>query len=351
MANDPQNEARQRALDRIRSARKEASSESDAWAQRILDGDRVALAQAISLVESQRPEDRPDAEALLTRLAPHRVDARRYGVTGVPGVGKSTWIEAAGLALLERGHQVAVLAVDPSSQRTGGSMLGDKTRMGQLSQHPRAYVRPSPTGDTLGGVARATRETLLLCEAAGFDRILIETVGVGQSETAVRGMTDLFLLLMLPGGGDGVQGIKRGILEWADVLLMNKADGPPARIAEAKSSLAAYQGALALLAPPLHGAPPLFGLGSSLDPAQVHDWLDRMEQRLDSATQNGQLLARRQHQESAALDLALDSELRRRASAHPDFAAGWTQLQNEAQRSQTLPFDAVRRLLDRLDWR
>ena len=350
MANDPQNQARQRALDRIRGARLSALAETQIWADAIRGGDRAALAKAISLVESHRTEDRAAAEQLLSMLAPHRVEARRYGITGVPGVGKSTWIEAAGLLLIQRGHRVAVLAVDPSSQRTGGSMLGDKTRMGDLAQHHEAFVRPSPTGNALGGVARATRETLLLCEAAGFDRILIETVGVGQSETEVRSMTDLFLLLMLPGGGDGVQGIKRGILEWADVLIMNKCDGPEARLAEAKSSLAAYRGALSLLPPPLHGAPPLFGLGSSLDGEQVAAWLERMEQRLDQATESGTLVTRRQHQQAVALEAAMESELKRRALANPEFKAAWDRLQTEAQRSQTLPFDAVRRLLDRLDW-
>ncbi len=350
MAKDPQNDARKRAMDRIREAQKTAYPDAATWADAIRRGDRVALAKAISLVESHRPDDRPAAEDLLSRLAPHRVQAHRYGITGVPGVGKSTWIEAAGMALIQRGHRVAVLAVDPSSQRTGGSMLGDKTRMGDLAQHTDAFVRPSPAGTALGGVARATRETLVLCEAAGFDRILIETVGVGQSETEVRSMTDLFLLLMLPGGGDGVQGIKRGILEWADVLIMNKCDGPAERMAEAKTSLAAYRGALALLPPPLHGAPPLFGLGSSLDVRQVEGWLDRMEDRLEQAVESGMLAARREHQRATALEAALDAELKQRAFAHPDFQAAWARLQTEAQRSQTLPYDAVRRLLDRLDW-
>jgi len=337
-------------MERIRDARNAAPADMAGWAQAIRHGDRVALAKAISLIESHRLDDRPAAEALLTQLSPHRTAAFRYGITGVPGVGKSTWIEAAGLELIRRGHRVAVLAVDPSSQRTGGSMLGDKTRMGGLAQHADAFVRPSPAGSALGGVARATRETLLLCEAAGFDRILIETVGVGQSETEVRSMTDLFLLLMLPGGGDGVQGIKRGILEWADVLIMNKCDGPAEQVAQAKSSLAAYRGALDLLPPPLHGAPPLFGLGSSLDPANVSEWLDRMEARLVEAAETGTMGVRRAHQQAAALEAALGSELKQRALAHPGFEAAWAQLQTEAQRSQTLPFDAVRRLLDRLDW-
>ena len=198
MANDPENEARSRAVRNIRNAKAGARRDVRAWADAIAAGDRTALARAISLVESRRDADREDVAQLLAAMPTAPDTTRRLGITGVPGVGKSTWIEAAGMALIERGHRVAVLAVDPSSSRTGGSMLGDKTRMESLSRHPDAFVRPSPAGNTLGGVARATMETML-CESAGLTRILIETVGVGQSETEVRRMTDAFVLLMLPG--------------------------------------------------------------------------------------------------------------------------------------------------------
>ncbi|WP_052121509.1 methylmalonyl Co-A mutase-associated GTPase MeaB, partial [Inquilinus limosus] len=214
-------------------------------AARIRDGDRRALARAITLVESRRADHRERAEALLEALAPAAGGAVRIGISGPPGVGKSTFIESLGLHLTGQGHRVAVLAVDPSSQRSGGSILGDKTRMELLTRDPAAFIRPSPAGSTLGGVARRTRETLLLCEAAGHDVVIVETVGVGQSETAVAQMVDVFLLLLLPGAGDELQGIKRGIVEVADILVVNKADGD--RKGAANHAAAEYRHALALL--------------------------------------------------------------------------------------------------------
>jgi LAO/AO transport system kinase len=197
----------------------------DALAEQVIEGDRRALARAITLVESTRGDHREDAEQLLADVLPHTGDAIRIGISGAPGAGKSTFIEALGLYLVEREHRVAVLAVDPSSTRSGGSILGDKTRMEELTRSASAFVRPSPTGGTLGGVARRTREAMLLCEAAGFDVVLVETVGVGQSEVKVAGMVDLFLVLVAPGAGDELQGLKRGIMELADLVVVNKADG------------------------------------------------------------------------------------------------------------------------------
>jgi len=194
-------------------------------AERVLAGDRRALAQAITLVESTRADHRDEAEALMAAVLPKSGGAQRIGITGVPGVGKSTFIEAFGLHLIAAGHRVAVLAVDPSSQRSGGSILGDKTRMQELARAEAAFIRPSPAGGSLGGVARRTREALLVCEAAGFDVVIVETVGVGQSETAVADMADVFLLLLQPGAGDELQGFKRGIVELADILAINKSDG------------------------------------------------------------------------------------------------------------------------------
>ncbi|MDQ2635264.1 MAG: methylmalonyl Co-A mutase-associated GTPase MeaB, partial [Actinomycetota bacterium] len=191
----------------------------------ISEGDRAALAKAITLVESTRADHREQAQQLLLELTPKAGEAIRVGITGVPGVGKSTTIEALGMYLIEQGHRVAVLAVDPSSTRTGGSILGDKTRMARLAVHPDAYIRPSPTSGTLGGVAKATRETIVLLEAAGFDVILVETVGVGQSEVTVADMVDTFVFLTLARTGDQLQGIKKGVLELADVVVVNKADG------------------------------------------------------------------------------------------------------------------------------
>ena len=197
----------------------------DAMGQAIRAGDRAVLARAITLVESRKPDHQARAAKLVQALLPFTGKAIRVGVTGVPGVGKSTTIDALGSHLSAKGHRVAVLAVDPSSSRTGGSILGDKTRMARLSMDRTAFIRPSPSSGTLGGVAARTRETMLLCEAAGFDVILVETVGIGQSETAVSDMTDFFLVLMLPGAGDELQGIKKGVLELADMIAVNKSDG------------------------------------------------------------------------------------------------------------------------------
>lgn len=210
-------------------------------------GDRRALARAITLVESTRPDHRGDAAELLDRILPTAGKALRVGITGTPGAGKSTFLEALGLFVIERGLDVAVLAVDPSSRRSGGSILGDKTRMERLSRHPRAFIRPSPAGPTIGGVARRTREALLLCEAAGAGVVFVETVGVGQSEVAVAGMVDCFVLLAAPGGGDELQGIKRGIMELADLVVVNKCDGELE--APARRAVADYRHALHLLRP------------------------------------------------------------------------------------------------------
>ncbi len=211
----------------------------------LLDGDRRALARGITLLESTRAEDRKAGDQLLERITPHAGKSLRIGISGVPGVGKSTFIESLGNLIIDQGHRVAVLAVDPSSAISGGSILGDKTRMDTLSRRTEAFIRPSPAGRTLGGVTRRTRETMLLTEAAGFDIVLVETVGVGQSETAVSEMTDLFVLLLLPGGGDELQGIKRGIVELADLLVINKADGDLASAAQ--RTVADYRHALRLL--------------------------------------------------------------------------------------------------------
>ncbi len=218
-----------------------------ALAAQVVAGDRRALARAITLVESTRTDHREQAEQLTEQLLTHTGSAVRLGISGTPGVGKSTFIEAFGSYLTDQDLKVAVLAVDPSSQRSGGSILGDKTRMAELARNPNAFIRPSPAGRTLGGVARRTREAMLVVEAAGYDVVLVETVGVGQSETAVDNMVDLFLLLIAPGGGDELQGIKRGIMELADLVVVNKADGD--LLAPAKRAAAEYKGALGLIRP------------------------------------------------------------------------------------------------------
>ncbi len=219
--------------------------EPDSLAKQILSGNRRALAQAITLVESTRSDDRLSALKLLELLLPHTGNSIRLGISGIPGVGKSTFIEAIGNHIIDQGHRIAVLTIDPSSMISGGSILGDKTRMDSLSRNNSAYIRPSPSKANSGGVSRRTRESILLCEAAGFDVILVETVGVGQTETQVSEMTDMFILLMQPGTGDELQGIKRGIMELADLILINKADGELVKLAE--RAKADYMNALRLL--------------------------------------------------------------------------------------------------------
>jgi LAO/AO transport system kinase len=226
----------------------DASEPDRDLAQAVVAGDRRALARAITLIESTRTDHRAEAERLLGALLPHSGQSIRVGISGVPGVGKSTFIEALGLHVIGAGHRVAVLAVDPSSPISGGSILGDKTRMENLAREPKAFIRPSPTSGTLGGVARRTREAMLVCEAAGFDVVFVETVGVGQSETAVADLVDMFLLLLAPGAGDDLQGIKRGIVELADLIVVNKADGDLAAAAE--RARRDYAAALHMLRPP-----------------------------------------------------------------------------------------------------
>ena len=224
-----------------------SSQDVSTLADAILDGDRRALARAITIIESTRRDHRAASGALLEKLMPQTGNSIRVGISGAPGVGKSTFIEALGNHVIDQGHKVAVLTVDPSSTISGGSILGDKTRMETLSRREEAYIRPSPSGNTLGGVTRRSRETLLLCEAAGFDVIIVETVGVGQSETKVADMTDMFVLLLQPGGGDQLQGIKRGIMELADLILINKADDDLESLAG--KSATEYRHALQLLRP------------------------------------------------------------------------------------------------------
>ncbi len=225
----------------------ELMQETTALVEGVIEGNRRALAQAITLVESTRPDHRAAASALLQRLTPYAGKSIRLGISGVPGVGKSTFIEVFGNHIIDEGHRVAVLTVDPSSAISGGSILGDKTRMELLSRRREAYIRPSPSGNTLGGITRRSREAMILCEAAGFDVIIVETVGVGQSETRVADMTDMFMLLLLPGGGDELQGIKRGIMELADLILINKADDEMQALAG--QTAAEYRNALRLIHP------------------------------------------------------------------------------------------------------
>ena len=267
----------------------------DAMADAVLADRRADLARAITLVESKRADHRAAAQELLLKLTPHAGKSFRVGITGVPGVGKSTTIEALGMHLLELGHKVAVLAVDPSSTRTRGSILGDKTRMGRLSTAENAYIRPSPTSGTLGGVAKATRESIVLVEAAGFDVVLVETVGVGQSEVTVANMVDTFTFLTLARTGDSLQGIKKGVLELADVVVVNKADGK--HLNEAKSAARELKNALKLIYP--HDAlwmPPVLTM-SAIENTGVDEFWKTVVRHNETLTAAGEFTARRNQQQ------------------------------------------------------
>lgn len=309
----------------------------------LLDGNRHALARAITLIESTRGDHRERADALLAEILPHSGKSVRLGITGVPGVGKSTFIERFGLSLLDKGRSLAVLAIDPSSKRGGGSILGDKTRMEELSRREAAFIRPSPAGATLGGVARRTRETMLLVEAAGFDTVLVETVGVGQSETAVSDMVDMFIVLLLPGGGDDLQGIKRGVIELADLIVVNKADGDlkPA----AQRSAADYQHALRMLRSPTANWTPEVNTCSAQTGEGVVEVWGVVERFLVAVGDKG--IARRRAEQARAwmwneVGETLLTELRK----HPEVKRIVGGLEREVENGRTTPAAAARRMLE-----
>jgi len=313
-------------------------------AEGVRSRDRRALARAITLVESTRPDHQLRAEELLGGLLSDAPSALRIGISGTPGVGKSTFIEAFGTFLTGQGHEVAVLAVDPSSARTGGSILGDKTRMEDLARDPRAFIRPSPSGGTLGGVARRTREVLLLCEAAGFDVVLVETVGVGQSETTVSEMVDLFLLLLAPAGGDELQGIKRGIMELADLVVVNKSDGELARVAAIAAG--EYKAALGLMRPRSAGwAPEVFQV-SSLERRGMDEVWDAACRYRDSLTATGELQARRAEQAGAEMWREVGNLVEEALRADPGVASVVSEIEAGVRRSAVTPTAAARRLLE-----
>ncbi len=296
-------------------------------ASQVAAGDRRALARAITLVESTRADHRTEADELLSELIERTGGATRVGISGAPGSGKSTLIEALGLQLVDSGHQVAVLAVDPSSTRTGGSILGDKTRMEELVRRPEAFVRPSPTGGTLGGVARRTREAMLCCEAAGFDAVLVETVGVGQSEVAVEGMVDTFVLLVAPGGGDELQGIKRGIMELADLVVVTKADGV-LQVA-ATSTEADYANALHLVRPKTEAWTARVVTCSATTPRGVGDVWAAIEEHRDALAASGDLERHRAEQARQWMWAEIGEGLLDRLRAHPGAAEAAARLEAE----------------------
>ena len=303
------------------------------------------LAKTITLIESQREDHKQRAQRVLEALLPHTGGAMRVGISGVPGVGKSTFIEALGLYLIEQGLRVAVLAVDPSSSVTGGSILGDKTRMELLSQNPAAFIRPSPSACSLGGVAEKTRESMLVCEAAGFDVIIIETVGVGQSETAVAGMADIFCLLQLPNAGDDLQAIKKGIMEIADMIVINKADIDPAAAMRAKSQI---KTALHMLRPASpNWTVPVLTLSALQKDGIAEFWNTVLDYR-KALTASGELAAKRRHQALAWMWEMIDSELRSRFRSHSQVRQELPGLAQAVEAGEVTPSAAARRLLGHL---
>ena len=309
----------------------------------VLAGDRNVLARAITLIESQSPLHEQKAQEVLQGLLPHTGQARRIGITGVPGVGKSTFIEAFGCYLLKEGKSVAVLTIDPTSKRSGGSILGDKTRMENLSREPRAFIRPSPAGDSFGGVARRTRETMLLCEAGGFEVVLVESVGIGQSEVALRSMTDYFLLLLLPGAGDELQGIKRGVIEMADDILINKADGDNRQRAE--QARLEQHSALAFLQSPTPGWKAAAALCSARTGEGIPEAWQRMEKFYAELEKKGVIARRRQQQAVEWLMDLIHDELRRRFEYDPVVQAALPPLRESLLRGEITAVSAARALL------
>lgn len=311
----------------------------------LVSGDRRALAKAITLIESSRSDHRAQAQKLLGQLLPRTGNSIRIGISGVPGVGKSTFIERFGLLLLSLGKRVAVLAVDPSSPVAGGSILGDKTRMEVLSRSSDAFIRPSPAGKTLGGVAQRTRETLLLCEAAGFDVILVETVGVGQSEHQVAGMVDFFMLLMLPGGGDELQGIKKGILELADALVINKADGDSKALAAQAQQH--YQNAMHLLSHPQFWTPKVVTC-SALEDQGIDAIWTMITDYTALAQANGVWSRHRMKQKQQWLHQLIQEGLQAKLFASPQAQTLLPRVEAEVANDQLTAYQAATKILDLL---
>ena len=316
-----------------------SSPDVERLAQGVRSGDRTVLSRAITLIESKRADHRATAAALTQALLQATGKAVRVGITGSPGVGKSTTIDSLGSMLTRQGHKVAVLAVDPSSRRTGGSILADKTRMARLSIDPNAFIRPSPSSGTLGGVAAKTRETMLLCEAAGYDAVLVETVGVGQSEIAVSDMTDFFLVLVLPGGGDELQGLKKGVVELADMIAINKADGD--NVARARLTAAEYGAALHILAPAsANWSPPVVTYSALKDDGVEALWNHVLDHR-QRLTASGEIAARRGEQQVKWMRSMLEERLYAPLRSDRAVKAALPQLEADVAAGRVAPAAAV----------
>ena len=313
----------------------------------VLARERRVLSKTITLIESSLSTDQQIARAVLDALLPSTGNAVRLGITGVPGVGKSTFIETLGMSLVQSGHRVAVLAVDPSSSRSGGSVMADKTRMEKLSVEEKAFIRPSPSGGTLGGVARKTRETMLVCEAAGFDVIIVETVGVGQSETTVASMVDFFLVLMLAGAGDELQGIKRGVLELADALAINKADGD--NITNAKNAAQIYESALQMLQPPSPNWKPPVLTCSALEMTGITEVWQTVMKYHQKFSESGELADKRQKQALDWLWSLVEDGLKERFYTHPEIKKRIDKITRAVAKGETAPTLAAEKLLFFLD--
>ena len=331
------------AAKHYRSNRPGQLSASD-YIQGILSGNRMLLSQAITIIESSLPAHKQLAREIINACLPHTHASIRIGITGVPGVGKSTFIEALGSYITAQEHQLAVLAIDPSSERTGGSILGDKTRMENLAANPRAFIRPSPSAGSLGGVARKTKETIVLCEAAGFDVIFVETVGVGQSETAVKSMVDFFLLLMLPGAGDELQGIKKGIMEMADALIINKADGD--NVTRAKLAMQQYRNAMHLFPASPSGWIPRVEMCSSLNNTGIESLWALIGEYQKMSKENGYFLKNRKSQEIQILHESIRQQLSDDFFNTPSIKVQLTRIKEKIRSGKMSAYEAGTQLLD-----
>ncbi|QPC42031.1 methylmalonyl Co-A mutase-associated GTPase MeaB [Kaustia mangrovi] len=332
---------------RVRHAgRDDRPTDIDALARGVRAGERAAIGRAITLIESRRADHEAQAQELLVALLPHSGKAYRVGITGMPGVGKSTTIDTLGRTLTGQGHKVAVLAVDPTSTRTGGSILGDKTRMAGLANDPNAFVRPSPSAGTLGGVARRTRETMIVCEAAGFDVVIVETVGIGQSETAVADMVDIFLVLLLPGGGDDLQGLKKGVLEIADLIAINKADGDNEALANRTAT--DYRAALQILEPAnADWHPPVLTVSGLRNMGLDRLWAE-VERHRALFTETGALLDRRRAQQVKWMWAMLEERLIAAIRSDPQLGERLPELEAAVREGRITPTLAVKEITERL---